>query len=446
MPPLHTCFQQLQNLLPPDEYNSKIKPLRSQRMGDRLVVYAPNRYLCDEFLRRYQSLIKGFLAKGSDGLKSVEAKVGEPAAQSAPKGPKRSDGASRKPWRRSKLNPDFTFGGFVSGPCNRVALSAALQVAEKPGGNNGLLVLHGFPGLGKTHLMHAIGHCIRDREDGRLRIVCCRTQKFVSGVVDAFKQRGGAVEKLLRHYQSADVLLFDDIQFIRRKPQCQEEFLKIFNALHDRDRQIVLTCNRHPNQISDLEGGLKDRIAGGLSVSVEPPDRKTCITILERMAEREQVSLAPGVAEHLAENANSSVRELNSALRCVIQKAEAMDVETVTMRLAADALCESLGQLNLHVSIEDVLCKVAKYYKVEESDILSKRRPQHLVRARHMAIYLARELTNRSYSDIGQFFGKRHHTTVKSACEKVAELKEANPGVEAEYRDLVRIIKGLHRQ
>lgn len=442
MPPLH---KQLQDLLSPDEYNSIIKPLREERRGDRLVLYAPNRYVCGQVRQRCQPHIDAWLAKNKangDGLKSVEVKVGEPAAQPHHKGPKRSDGASGEPWPQSKLNPDFTFDSFVSGSCNRVALGAALRVAEKPGGSNGLLVLHGSPGLGKTHLMHAVGHCIHGREDSRLRVVSRRTQQFKVDVVEALKQRGGAVEQLLRRYQSADVLLFDDIQFIRRAPRVQEEFLKIFNTLCDNNRQIVLTSDHHPNQIPDLGSGLKSRLAGGLSVAIKPPDRKTCITILERGTEREHMGLAPGVAEHLAEKANSSVRELNSALHCVIQMAQFMGAQTVTMQLVMDALHEFFGPRNLHVSLEGILCAVLKYYKVKRSDILSKRRHQHLVRPRQMAMHLAREHTNHSYSDIGQFFGERHHTTVKSASKTVAERRGANPEVEAEYRSLVRDIKG----
>lgn len=443
MPPSHTCFQQLQKRLPPDEYDSKIKPLRAQPMGKRLLLYAPNAYLRDEVRRRYLPLIEEFLAKDKEngGFESVEVRVGEPPAPSAPKGPKRSDSASRQPWPQSELNPSYTFGSFVSGSCNRVALAAALRVAEKPGGNNGLLVLHGSAGLGKTHLMHAIGHCIRDREDSWLRVVSRRTQQFVKEMVGAFQQRGGAVEKLLPRYQSADVLLFDDIQFIRGARRTQEEFLNIFNALCDGNRQIVLTCDRHPNEIRDLESGLKSRIAGGLSVAVKPPDRKTCLAILERGLEREQVSLAPGVAEHLAKKANSSVRELNSALHYVIRTAQFTGVKTVSMKLVIDALHEHFGPRNLHVDMEDILCAVAKYYKVKRSAIMSDRRPQHLVRARHMAMYLARELTNRSYPDIGQTFG-RDHSTVNSACKKVAERKGTDPDLEAEYRSLVRDIRG----
>lgn len=446
MPPLWTYLQPLQNLLPKDEYDSTIKPLRPQLVDGRLVLYAPNRYLRDRVQRCHLKLIRELLAKdeGNGRLKSVKVEVGEPPAQSAPKGPKPSTGTPKKPRPRSRLDASFTFESFVSGHCNRVALGAALRVAENPGGGNGngLLVLHSPPGLGKTHLMHAIGHCIHDREDGRLRVVICRTQQFLKDAVEAFKHRGGAVEKLLQHYQSADVLLFDDIQFISGAPRTQKEFLNIFNTLCDRNRQIVLTCDRHPNQLPDMENGLKSRIAGGLSVSIKPPDRETCIAILRRGAEEAQVSLAPGVAEHLAQEANSSVRELNSALRCAVQTAQIMKVETISMKLVVEALREFSGSRNLHVSIEDILCAVVECYKVKRSDIMSKRKPQHVVRARHMGMYLAREFTNRSYSDIGQVFGGKHHATVKSACEKVAERIRTTPEFEADYRRLVRDIRG----
>lgn len=446
MPPLLTCLQQLQNLLPKDEYDSTIRPLRPQLVDGRLVLYAPNRYLRDRVRRRHLKPIRELLAKdeGNGRLESVEVEVGEPPGQLAPKGPKRSTDTPKKLRSQSRLDASFTFESFVSGHCNRVALGAALRVAENPGnGNgNGLLVLHGPPGLGKTHLMHAIGHCIRDREGGRLRVVVCRTQQFLKDAVEAFKQRGGAVEKLLQHYQSADVLLFDDIQFIGGAPHTQKEFLNIFNSLYDSNRQIVLTCDRHPNQLSDMENGLKSRIAGGLSVSIKPPDRETCIAILRRSAEEAQTSLAPGVAEHLAQEANSSVRELNSALNCAVQMAQVMNVETINMKLVVEALHEFSGSRNLHVSIEDILCAVVECYKVKRSDIMSKRKSQHVVRARHMGMYLAREFTNHSYSDIGQAFGGKHPATVKSACEKVAERIGTTPEVEVDYRRLVRDIRG----
>lgn len=445
MSPWQICLPKLKSELPADEFDSWIKPLQARQVGGRLTLFAANRYMHDKVQRCYLRLIERALAEagdGSQGIEAVEVVVGAPTAP-PPKGPKaaRSNGAAKKPWQESRLRPAFTFENFVAGECNRVALAAAQKLAENTLGGGNPLVIYGDVGNGKTHLRDAIGHCVQERAMGQLRVIACHTQQFLRYMVDALKQRGNAVEAILLHYQTADFLLIDDIQFMHGAPQTQQEFFKIFNMLYDRGSQIVLTSDRHPSRMDGLDDGLRSRLAGGLNVAVKPPDWPTSIALLMRKAQKEGASLSSEAAERIAHKAASSVRELIGALHCVTQMAKITNRE-ITVELVDEALDDFLGRHNQHIGLDDILRVLEERYKVGRSDVLSKRRSRHLVHARHMGMYLARELTNLSLSEIGKAFGGRHHTTVKSACKKVAELRKTDPSVDAEYLSLVRQIRG----
>jgi chromosomal replication initiator protein len=337
------------------------------------------------------------------------------------------------------LNARYTFDRFIVGDNNRLAHAAALAVADRPASTYNPLFLYGATGLGKTHLMQAIGNFIRSRNSDA-RILYCHCQVFLESMVEAVRLGGGAMQQFARRYQSADALLVDDIQFIAGAPQTQKEFLRIFNRLWDSGRQIVVTCDRYPRFVKGLDGSLKSRLSGGLHVQIKPPSKAMRVAILKSKAESRGVSLSEEVAGYIATVANANVRELDGALQSVIGQAQFIGDE-VTLELAQDALRHLVGGPGRIINIGEILRTVADHYDVKAAEILSKRRYRHLVRSRHVAMYLVKELTNRSYSDIGKEFGGSHHTTVKSACAKIERLIQTDPELDEEIRSLVSDLK-----
>ena len=440
MPPWETCLQKLQEHISADAFDSTIRPLQAQPFQGGIKLYAPNRYIRDEVKREYLPLIVELLAEfGGDSLvEALEIEVGQPS-EPKPRGPKPSiQGGNGKSRARGGLDPAYTFENFVEGESNRFAKDAAQRVADNPGSNNPLL-FHGSVGLGKTHLMQAIGNLIQSR-DADVRIVYCHCQVFLESMVEAVRLGGGAMQQFARRYQSADALLVDDIQFIAGAPQTQKEFLKIFNRLWDDGRQIVVTCDRYPRYVKGLEGSLKSRLSGGLHVQIKPPGKAMRVAILKSKALSRGVSLSEEVAGYIATVANANVRELDGALQSVIGQARFIGDE-ITLELAQDALRHLVGGPGRTINIGEILRTVADHYDVKPAEILSRRRYRHLVRSRHVAMYLVKELTNRSYSDIGKEFGGSHHTTVKSACAKIERLVQTDPGLDEEIHSLVADLK-----
>ena len=441
MPPWETCLQKLQEEISADAFDSTIRPLQAQPVQGGIKLYAPNRYIRDEVKRAYLPLIADLLVKhgGESMVQGLEVEVGEPS-EPMPKGPKPSiQGERGKNGRRAGLDPAYTFESFVEGESNRFAKGVAQQVADSPGGNNNPLLVHGSVGLGKTHLMHAIGNLIHSRHADE-RIVYCHCQVFLESMVEAVRLGNGAMQQFARRYQSADVLLVDDIQFIANAPQTQKEFLKIFNRLWEDGRQIVVTCDRYPRFVRGLEGSLKSRLSGGLHVQIKPPGKAMRVAILQSKALSRGVSLSEEVAGYIATVANANVRELEGALQSVIGQARFIGDE-ITLELAQDALRHLVGGPGRTINIGEILRTVADHYDVKPAEILSRRRYRHLVRSRHVAMYLVKELTNRSYSDIGKAFGGSHHTTVKSACAKIEGLIRTDAGLDEEIHSLVADLK-----
>ncbi len=434
MPPWETCLQKLQEHISADDFNSAIRPLQAQPIQGGIKLYAPNRYIRDEVNLKYLPLIIEFLSEfaGDGPVPALEVEVGQPS-EPKPKGPRpthrAANGRSRLP---GELDPAYTFESFIEGESNRFAKVQAQRVADNLGGTSNPLLLHGSTGLGKTHLMHAIGNFIQSR-DADARIVYCHCQVFLEIMVEAVRLGGGAIQQFARRYQSADVLLADDIQFIAGAPKAQKEFLNIFNKLWDDGRQIVVTSNRYPRFVGDLEDCLKSRLTGGLHAHINPPEKAMRVAILKGKAQICGVALSEEVADYIATVANANVRELDGALQSVIGQARLTNGE-VTLALAQDALRHLAGGLGRIINISEILRILADHYDVKPAEILSKRRYRHVVRARHAAMYLAKKLTNRSYSDIGKEFGGRHHTTVKSACVKVERLAQIDPGFDEKIR------------
>lgn len=431
------CRRKLQETLSHREFDEKIRPLQAQQVGDRWTLYAPNRYIQEAVQEQYLEHIESLLTHSENLKRPIGVKVGEPVG-GLPKGPKRTDGAPKAAVRKPNgMQPSFTFDAFVPGKSSRLAYAAAQLVADKPGDGNNPLLIYGGVGIGKTHLMQAIGHELHNRCPN-LKIVFCHGQVFVEQMVNAFRQNGAAVEKLTERYRSAGMLLFDDVQFLSKAPRTQREFLRIFNRLTDHKGQIVITCNCYPGQVEGLDDGLKSRFGGGLSVELRPPEKAVAVAILKREAKRHNVELTEEVANYIADLAGGDVRGLKGALQNVAQRA-LLSGEPITMNLAREALRHLRSRL---VSINDILRVVAAHYGLRSSDILSNQRPQLMVRARHMAMSLARDLLHLSNSDIGKVMGGKHHSTVDSACAKMESLRSRNPDVDDEYCRLVRDLKG----
>lgn len=337
---------------------------------------------------------------------------------------------------QSFLNETFTFETFVEGKSNQLARAASMQVAENPGGAYNPLFLYGGVGLGKTHLMHAIGNEIVRRNPGA-KVAYLRSERFVADMVKALQLN--AINEFKRYYRSVDALLIDDIQFFARKERSQEEFFHTFNALLEGGQQVIVTCDRFPKEIVDMEERLKSRFGWGLTVMVEPPELETRVAILMKKAEQANVKLSSEAAFFIAQKIRSNVRELEGALRLVIANAHFTGSE-ITPPFIRESLKDLLALHEKQVSIDNIQRTVAEYYKIKVADLLSKRRTRTVTRPRQVAMSLAKELTNHSLPEIGDAFGGRDHTTVLHACKKIVELQETDPGIREDYQNFMRLL------
>jgi chromosomal replication initiator protein len=317
-----------------------------------------------------------------------------------------------------------------------MAKAAASQVAQNTGRSYNPLLLYGGVGLGKTHLMQAVGNAVRaDNPDAK--VVYLHSQRFVQDMVRALRQ--GTMADFMSYYRSVDTLLIDDIQFFAKKLRSQEEFFHVFNSLLERGRQMVLTCDRYPREIDGLEERLKSRFVWGLTVEVEPPELETRVAILMKKAEAEQVDLDPAVAFFIGERIRSNVRELEGALRRVIANAR-FTGSRISIEQVKRALRDLLAIQDRQVKMDNIQRTVAEYYNIKISDVLSKRRNRSIARPRQVAMALSKELTNHSLPEIGEAFGGRDHTTVLHACRKIAELRDSNTDIAEDYKNLSRLL------
>ncbi len=335
---------------------------------------------------------------------------------------------------RSNLNQAFTFNSFVQGKSNQLALAAAQQVADNPGGSYNPLFIYGGVGLGKTHLMHAVGMEMLKRNPNA-KIVYLHSERFVADMVKALQLN--AINDFKRYYRSVDALLIDDIQFFAGKERSQEEFFHTFNALLEGGQQMILTSDRYPKEINGVEERLKSRFGWGLTVAIEPPELETRVAILMKKAEEAQVRLPDDAAFFLAQKIRSNVRELEGALKRVIANAH-FTGNAITTPFIKESLKDLLALQDKQVSIDNIQRVVAEYYKIKVSDLLSKRRSRSVARPRQMAMSLSKELTNHSLPEIGDAFGGRDHTTILHGCRKVAELRESDTDIREDYQNLLR--------
>lgn len=337
---------------------------------------------------------------------------------------------------RSALNKAFTFESFVEGKSNQMGLAAAQQVVENPGGSYNPLFIYGGVGLGKTHLMHAVGNEMAKRNPNA-KIVYLHSERFVADMVKALQLN--AINDFKRYYRSVDALLIDDIQFFAGKDRSQEEFFHTFNSLLEGNQQIILTCDRYPKVINNLEERLKSRFGWGLTIEVEPPELETRVAILLKRAEEIKVELSYDAAFFIAQRIRSNVRELEGALKRVIANATFTQRE-ITVELVREALKDLLALQDKQVSISNIQKVVGEYYKIKVADLLSKRRSRSVARPRQMAMSLAKELTNHSLPEIGDAFGGRDHTTVLHACRKIKELCEIDTDLQQDLKNLQRLL------
>mgnify|MGYP003384299740 FL=1 len=483
------CLGHLQAELPAQQFNTWIKPLQIDSLSaDQTVrLIAPNRFVkdwvVDKFLDRINelaseaghesspvevgvnSITPGFVqqtpavsqpliaepgielragALPSSGLSTQQVMSSEPCSVPVPQQIERVSRLSPVPKERinkvighpDSLNNEFRFDNFIEGKSNQLALAAARQIAENPGGSYNPLFIYGGVGLGKTHLMHAVGNALKIRKPDA-KIVYLHSERFVADMVKALQLN--AINDFKRFYRSVDALLIDDIQFFAGKERSQEEFFHTFNALLEGDHQMILTCDRYPKEIDGLEERLKSRFGWGLTVAVEPPELETRVAILIEKAQSLHVDLPHDAAFFIAQRISSNVRELEGALKRVIASAH-FTGRNIDVPMVRDSLKDLLALQDRLVSIDNIQRTVAEHYKIKMSDMLSKRRTRSVARPRQVAMAMAKKLTNHSLPEIGEAFGGRDHTTVLHACRKVKELQDSSTEMGEDLKLLTRLL------
>ncbi|WP_438957590.1 chromosomal replication initiator protein DnaA [Porticoccus sp.] len=467
------CLGYLQEELPAQQFNTWIRPLKldtSQPTGsttsNSVCLLAPNRFVkdwvSDKFLDRivdiYQQVCgercavtveSGVLereravviSKPSTDIEGDSAVSTPMAAAAVPPRPQthsatRNSGIEGGLNHQSNINEVFTFSSFVEGKSNQLALAASKQIAENPGGSYNPLFIYGGVGLGKTHLMHAVGNALRLQKPNA-KIIYLHSERFVADMVKALQLN--AINDFKRFYRSVDALLIDDIQFFAGKERSQEEFFHTFNALLEGGQQMILTCDRYPKEINGLEERLKSRFGWGLTVAVEPPELETRVAILIKKAHQAKVELPTDAAFFIAQRIRSNVRELEGALKRVIASAH-FTGRPIDIDLIRESLRDLLALQDKLVTIDNIQRVVSEYYKVKLSELLSKRRSRSIARPRQVAMALAKELTNHSLPEIGEAFGGRDHTTVLHACRKVKELQETSRDIGEDFKQLLRAL------
>ena len=435
------CTRVLQAELPEQQFNTWIRPLQAVDDGAVLRLLAPNRFVIDWVQQHYLDRILEVVddantntevvvevgSRAAPAVAAASAKLAAPAVSSRARAPV-----------VSRLNPLFTFAGFVEGKSNQLARAAASQVAENPGKSYNPLFIYGGVGLGKTHLMHAIGNAMLETSPGA-HVSYVHSERFVSDMVKGLQHN--TISEFKRAYRSLDALLIDDIQFFAGKERSQEEFFHTFNALLEGQRQIILTCDRYPKEVNGLEERLKSRFGWGLTVAIEPPELETSVAILISKAQAEGVELPDEVAFFIAKRIRSNVRELEGALRRVIANYR-FTGRPINLDFAKEALRDLLALQERLVSIENIQKTVAEYFKIRVADLLSKKRSRSIARPRQIGMALAKELTNHSLPEIGDAFGGRDHTTVLHGCRRIESLRETDKRIDEDYLNLLRTLTG----
>jgi len=444
------CTDRLENDLPQQQFNTWIRPLQSVEDAHSIRLLAPNQFVLNWVQNHYLNDITEHL-KSIAGANppTVSIEIGSKDTKKVDHGPGlerikslKPGGAVRttqvdEPAMPSNLNPNFVFDTFVEGKSNQLARAASIQIGENPGTAYNPLFIYGGVGLGKTHLMHAVGNMIL-KTNPNARVVYVHSEGFVAQMVKALQHN--TIDDFKRRFRSVNALLIDDVQFFAGKERSQEEFFHTFNALFESQQQIILSSDRFPKEVTGLEERLKSRFGWGLTVAIEPPDLETRVAILKSKADQLfGVDLPNEVAFFIGKRVRSNIRELEGALRRIIANAE-FTGRAITQEFAKDALRDMLAAQDKQVTIENIQKTVAEYFKIRTSELLSSKRSRTIARPRQIAMALAKELTNHSLPEIGEAFGGRDHTTVLYATRKIAELKESDHRVEEDYANLLRTL------
>ena len=441
------CLDRLEGEVSSQQYNTWIRPLKAVEDGPVLRLQAPNRFIHDwvndRFLVRIQEI--AHVLKDSDPVKiTLEVANKEPAFQHKTEPEKTINKAfttrvrpRNTPQPESNLNKSFTFQEFVEGKSNQLAKAAAQQVAENPGDAYNPLFIYGGVGLGKTHLMQAVGNAMLiNKPDSH--IVYLHSERFVADMVKALQHN--AIDNFKRYYRTVDALLIDDIQFFANKERSQEEFFHTFNTLLEGQKQIILTCDRYPKEVNGLEERLKSRLGWGLTVSIEPPELETRVAILMQKSDQMGIGLDSDVAFFIGQRIRSNVRELEGALRRIAANASFTGEKVISIDFAKNALRDLLALQDKLVTIENIQKTVAGYYKIRVSDLHSPSRSRSVTRPRQVAMTLSKELTSHSLPEIGDAFGGRDHTTVLHACKRINNLRTEDSRVGEDYKNLLRTL------
>lgn len=436
------CLQRLKEEVAQSTFNQWISPLQAEESNHGLTLWAPNQYVLDGVTQDFLSRISQLLTELNNGkLMRVLVGIGEkqPAStqeQVSQQSSSRQPSPQIKVSHQSNLNTNFVFENFVVGKSNQLAEAAAKQVAQNPGGAYNPLFFYGGVGLGKTHLMHAIGNAITELRKGA-NVIYLHSERFVADMVKALQSN--SINEFKRFYRSVDALLIDDIQFFAGKERSQEEFFHTFNALLEGQQQIILTSDRYPKEINGIEERLQSRFGSGLTIAIEPPELETRVAILMSKAEQSHIILPHEVAFFIAKRIRSNVRELEGALKRIVANAQFTGSD-ITLEFVQEALKDVLALQDKLVSMDNILRTVAEYYKIKGSDLLSKRRNRSVARPRQMAMALCKELTNHSLPEIGDAFGGRDHTTVLHACRTIKKFRETDPDIAEDFSNLIRIL------
>ena len=456
-----TCVEQLARELTPEQLNTWIKPLQAEVKSQSIYLFAPNRFVKDWVNDRYLERIKTFYSQHIGGAFQVILRVGSSSDQGVARRNATPENESKlhaaedslktraRPVREpavvegsikhsNRLNNGFRFNNFVEGKSNQLARAAAQRVSEKPGSEYNPLFLYGDTGLGKTHLMHAVGNQIR-KNNSDAKIIYVHSERFVADMVKALQLN--AIADFKRVYRNVDALLIDDIQFFAGKEKSQEEFFHTFNSLLEGGQQIILTSDRYPKEIDNMEDRLKSRFGWGLTVRLEPPELETRVAILINKAQEAGVDLKRDCAFFIAQKVRSNVRDLEGALKRVLANAHFFG-QSINLDFVRETLRDLIAVHDRQISLDNIQRMVADYFKIKISDLLSKRRNRSVARPRQVAMALCKELTDHSLPEIGEAFGGRDHTTVLHACRKIKELCDTDLSIRDDYSNLLKALTG----
>ncbi|CAL4326082.1 chromosomal replication initiator protein DnaA [Buchnera aphidicola] len=442
------CLDRLQDELPTTEFSMWIRSLKAKINNNILEIYAPNKFVLDWVQDKYLIHIKTILQDFCDSnIPLIKFNIYQNSKEkNFEKDISNNSNDKQSIWNeipvftkssyRSNINKKHNFENFIEGKSNQLARAAASQVANNPGNSYNPLCLYGGTGLGKTHLLHAIGNGILAYKYD-IKIIYMHSERFVQDMVRALQNN--AIEKFKLYYRSVDALLIDDIQFFANKERSQEEFFHTFNALLEGNQQIILTSDRYPKEINGVEDRLKSRFGWGLTVAIDPPELETRVAILIKKADENNIALSDEVAFFIAKRLRSNVRELEGALNRVIVNAH-FTHRAITVDLVREALRDILTLQEKLITIDNIQKTVAEYYKIKVADLLSKRRSRSVARPRQMAMAMAKELTNHSLPEIGDAFSGRDHTTVLHACRKIEQLREESHDIKEDFSNLIRTL------